>query len=217
MKNVVIKSAFLILTAFTLFMIPQAEAAVEYEVTVTNLTKGIILTPPIFATTRFNNQLSIFEAGQPSSSAIQKIAEGGDTSMLYDHFEAAGAVDVMTSPTPILPGESITMDVYGWPHGWLYFACMLVPTNDGFVALNGVKLRGLGSETYYLHAYDAGSEMNTEICADIPGPQCGGEGYNEEGGEGYIFPHPGTHGEADLSDEMYDWSDPVAMITVQRK
>ena len=89
---------------------------------------------------------------------------------------------------------------------------MLLPTNDGFVALNGDRI---WRQRIPLLSYDAGTEDNSELCADIPGPQCGGEGFNEDPGEGYVVPHAGIHGEAELSRFLYGWGDPVAIITIR--
>ena len=68
---------------------------------------------------------------------------------------------------------------------------MLLPTNDGVFSLNSVEGPFGSSQkeiTRYSVAYDAGSELNSETCATIPGPQCGGngEGYNPAGGEGFV-------------------------------
>ena len=96
-------------------------------------------------------------------------------------------------------------------------AAMLVPTNDTFVSLNGVRLPHRGSVTYLANAYDAGSEPNDELCANVPGPTCGGEGYSPAvDGEGYVFPAPGTHGDGDLKVSEHGWSGPVAKVTITR-
>ncbi|MDZ7808978.1 MAG: spondin domain-containing protein [Arhodomonas sp.] len=50
------------------------------------------------------------------------------------------------------------------PHQHLSLAAMILPTNDGFVALNGVAFpRGGETATHYLLGYDAGTEANDEI------------------------------------------------------
>ena len=93
---------------------------------------------------------------------------------------------------------------------------MLLPTNDTFVGLDAVRLPLRGKATFYANAYDAGSEPNDELCVNIPGPTCGGIGISaEEGGEGYVFPSPGIHGEGDLSVAQYNWQGPVAKVTVK--
>jgi hypothetical protein len=95
---------------------------------------------------------------------------------------------------------------------------MLVPTNDGFMALNSAHAPET-SETIRVPAYDAGTETNDELCATIPGPPgiCEGEGFNpsREGAEGFIHIHRGMHGSPDLDAATYDWRNPVAQITIQ--
>lgn len=48
------------------------------------------------------------------------------------------------------------------------------------------------------------------------GGMCGGEGFNEEEGEGYVHIHAGVHGIGDLDAAEYDWRNPVARIVIQR-
>ena len=58
---------------------------------------------------------------------------------------------------------------------------MLVPTNDAFVALNGVEgPKSRGTFTLVSPAYDAGTEDNDELGVSIPGPPvvCEGEGFS---------------------------------------
>jgi hypothetical protein len=105
---------------------------------------------------------------------------------------------------------------------------MLIPTNDSFVALEGVPLPVLGARDLHAPAYDAGTEANDQSCARIPGPRCGGAGYDPEpadGDEGHISISNGFHelGEVDdagsevLGPFLYDWRNPVARVTVRRK
>ena len=94
---------------------------------------------------------------------------------------------------------------------------MLLPTNDGFVALNGPRVRSRsGHRTFHLRSYDAGTEANDEVCTSIPGPQCDGEGFNAADGEGFVAPHAGLHGEGELSRMAFNWGEPVARVTVRQ-
>jgi len=127
----------------------------------------------------------------------------------------------------LLPGDSITVEVSA-AHGArrITVASMMLPTNDGFIALNGVKAPKRGSVTYYSPGYDAGSEPNDEICSNIPGPTCGGTGPSpsvDPFDEGYVHIHRGIHGSnpsgnfvSDLAADIYDWRNPVAKITITR-
>ena len=131
----------------------------------------------------------------------------------------------MVSSSGLLnPGASVTITVKtGGRFDHVSVAAMLIPTNDGFFAINGVagpkgnRLLGLDSP-----AYDAGSERNDERCASIPGPEfaeCGGPGGGgkpEGDEEGYVHIHAGIHGIGDLPPEVRDWRNPVARIVVRR-
>ena len=108
-------------------------------------------------------------------------------------------------------------------------AAMIIPTNDTFFAANGVKgpersKPGKGNAnresrtvTITVMAYDAGTELNDELCASLPGPGCGGDpGPPSDNGEGYIYPSPGIRGVGDLNANVLAWSNPVAVITITR-
>lgn len=186
----------------------------HYEVTFTNITHGMLLTPPIFALSR--RQIDIFEVGAPASLGLEMLAEGGLTDELRSELEAQGLQNVIQTMNGVMPGQSITVELEGDRWSRLNLASMLVPTNDGFVAMNGPRVwRALGASTFYLSAHDAGTEENDELCASIPGPDCGGEGFNSAGGEGGVVPHPGIHGEGELSRQTYNWGEPVAKVTVR--
>jgi hypothetical protein len=94
-------------------------------------------------------------------------------------------------------------------------AGMLIPTNDTFVALNAATLPRW-SQSHTVPAYDAGSEFNDELCANIPGPTCGGAGDSVEDGEGYVHISRGISGIGDLEPSSYDWRNPVARIGIKR-
>ena len=51
----------------------------------------------------------------------------------------------------------------------LSLVSMLIPTNDTFVGAN-MMLPGEGGMMGYAYAYDAGTEMNDELCSSIPNP-----------------------------------------------
>lgn len=211
-----IASALMLVAAST----ANADSAAQFEVSITNISKGVAFTPFIAAT--HTNALSFFELGAPASVEIAQIAEGGNIAPLQEVLASSSAVYGSTSTAGLLmPGETVTLAVdaprYALWWSKLSLAAMLLPTNDTFVSLNGVRLPAKGSVTYLANAYDAGSEPNDELCANIPGPTCGGEGYSPAvDGEGFVYPAPGTHGEGDLSVEAYGWSGPVAKVTVTR-
>jgi len=194
----------------------------DYHVTITNLTYSINFTPILVASQR--RPVSIFELGAPASDDLSAIAEGGDvgpmtTTLNHDH----NVVDVQNSGGLLGPGESVTVIVSG-DHGAKYIsvASMMLPTNDGFIGLNSVEVSKRGGAVFYSPGYDAGSEANDELCANIPGPTCGGSGPSPSDGEpnpgdeNYVHIHRGTHGVGDLAADRYDWRNPVARISVTR-
>jgi hypothetical protein len=189
-----------------------------YEVRITNVTRGQSFTPFLVATHR--KGVKLFEAGQPASPELAALAEGGATAPLATKLASLPEVKDTTSTGGLLgPGQSVTVRLRmddGFDH--LSLAAMLVPTNDGFVTLNGVKgPRGQEVLEFEAPAYDAGSEPNDELCANIPGPVCGGEGGSPSAdGEGYVHIHTGIHGIGNLVASDRDWRNPVAEISVRR-
>lgn len=190
----------------------------QYEVTVTNVTKGQSFTPFLVATHKRTVQL--FELGDPASSELAALAEGGDTSALAALLEGSAEVaDVSTSEGLLAPGQSVTITISSRGRAReISLAAMLIPTNDAFVALNGVALPRANRSTvlYMASAYDAGSESNDESCSNIPGPVCGGEGTSDGDAEGFVHIHSGIHGIADVPSAAYDWRNPVARVSIRR-
>ena len=190
-----------------------------YHVTITNLTHAVIFTPILVASQR--RAVPILELGAPASDELAAIAEGGDTAPMEAKLEAdPRVVDFGNSGGPLLPGASVTVIVSA-AHGAkrISVASMMLPTNDGFIALNSVRAPKHGSTTYFSPGYDSGTETNDELCAHIPGPICGGAGPSpgdDPVDEGYVHVHRGIHGIADLNAAVYDWRNPVAKITVRR-
>jgi len=214
--------ARLSLLAALIFTTSQAAAGGrdDFHVTITNLTYSINFTPILVASHR--RPVSIFEPGTPASDDLSAIAEGGDVgpmTITLNHDDHV--VDVQNSGGLLGPGGSVTVIVSG-DHGAKYIsvASMMLPTNDGFIGLNSAEVSRRGAAVFYSPAYDAGSEANDELCVNIPGPTCGGNGPSpgsaNPGDENYVHIHRGMHGIGDLAADRYDWRNPVARITVTR-
>ena len=193
----------------------QAE---EYRVTITNLTQAQYFTPILVASHERGHP--VFLPGQPASGELEAVAEGGDTGPLAASLDASDDVyDISVSEGLLAPGESVTVEVEGKKdYRYISLVSMLIPTNDAFIGLSGVKVprRKNSAAMIPVPAYDAGTELNDESCASIPGPVCGGAGMSAEGGEGFIHVHPGIHGTGDLSSATYDWRNPAALVTIER-
>ena len=210
------KKAVLVLLASLLASTTAAARDRTYEVTVTNITAGQAFTPIIAATHR--SSIAFFELGQPASHELEMLAEGGATMPLEDLLNANPSVvnNVTTTMGLLGPGESVTFYIDGrLRHDVLSFAAMLLPTHDTFVAIDSIRLPVRHSMTY-AKAYDAGTEINDESCANIPGPVCMGAPYSEEGGEGFVHVANGIHGMGDLAPELFDWRNPVASVSIRR-
>lgn len=194
----------------------------RFEVTITNLTRGQQFTPILVASHKSN--VKMFELGKPASAELAILAEEGNTAPLAAALSALPDTgQVVTGSGLTNPGASTTLVVDGRRgFGFLSVAAMLIPTNDGFFAVNGIALpRGNDRLTLTSPAYDAGSERNDELCVSIPGPffaECGGSGGGGKpgGGEGYVHIHAGIHGIGNLPAATRDWRNPVALITVRR-
>lgn len=194
-----------------------SEGRGAYEVTVTNVTQGEIFTPIMVAS--HPRGIRLFELGHPAGTELAMLAEGGDTGPLSALLMNQGAHDVATADDVLPPGGSVTLtvDTRGKSR-YLSVASMLVPSNDAFFAVNGVRgPRGNDTSILFSPAYDAGSETNDELCVSIPGPPfiCQGEGFNTTDGEGYVHIHPGIQGVGDLIAAQHDWHNPVAKISIR--
>lgn len=198
--------------------VAQASGGATYEVTITNLTRAQAFTPIMVASHR--KGVKLFELGSAASTELSTIAEDGNPGPLTTALEANHRViDVENSGGLLMPGHSVTVTVSAG-HGAkeVSVASMMIPTNDSFIALNGVRApKGNKTTVYYSPGYDAGSEPNDESCLNIPGPVCGGAGHSPEaGGEGYVHVSAGIAGIGDLAADTYDWRNPTAKIVIKR-
>ncbi len=195
----------------------SADSNTAYHVTVTNITNSISFTPILVTSHR--KGISLYELGSPASDELTAVAEGGDTAPLAAVLEADPRVaDVQNSGGLLEPGQSVTVTVSARKGArYISLASMMLPTNDGFIALNSVKAPRHRTVTYYSQGFDAGTEPNDELCISIPGPTCGGQGPSPgAGGEGYVHINRGIHGIGDLAPDVYDWRNPVAEINITR-
>jgi hypothetical protein len=207
-------------------------------VEITNLTNGTHFTPLLVAA--HNRRTHLFQVGMEASDSLQAMAEGGDISGLSQDVTEAGGV-VVEDPAEgfLAPGEtaSATLYVYGHRRSHLSIVAMLLPTNDGFVGLDALKIpftRGI--YTYYLNGYDAGTEANDEIVngggapgtpgipAD-PGDHAGVGGTGAAGADTNHTVHvhrsilgddDPTGGVSDLDRSIHRWLNPVAKVVIRR-
>lgn len=213
--------------------------AAELDVSVENITRGLFFTPLIV--TAHPEGSSLFELGSQASDELRAMAEGGDLSGIESAMTALGATQQLNPAGGLLiPGASTTatLNTDGTSNVILSLAGMILPTNDGFVALNGIEIpQSAGTYTYYAKAYDAGTEANDEIVGSgavgeagfpAPGPVAASLGANGTGvnaaSEGFVHIHRGALGDleadggvSDLDSTAHRWLNPVAKITVTVK
>ena len=206
-----------------------ALAQTTYEVTIHNLTRGQLITPPLVVV--HDSSTSLFSVGQPASMELATLAEEGNPVPLMEAAMAMeGVHDVGVAlgpgdPPVIPPGQSASVMVES-THGYRHVSVvgMLATTNDSFFAVSGVQgplPRSLfyvttSSKTLNAPAYDAGSEANSESCDYIPGPPCGSHVHDDAEAEGFIHISNGIQGVGDVSAADSDWRNPVARVTITR-
>ena len=193
-----------------------ADDGKPYQITVTNLTRKQVVTPPLVLS--HQNSYTLFRIGQPAGEPLAALAEGGDTQPLAALLGTQDDVYAVNAATgPIMPGQSQTISIRAkGKFNKLTVAGMLATTNDAFFALKSVDLPKGKAKTYTALAYDAGSEANTELCEHIPGPPCGNGARMLSGAEGFVHVHNGIHGVGDLNEAAMDWNNPVVEIMVEK-
>ena len=221
-------SIFALVVALVVIGHPMSASAQDmYQVKITNLTPGQAFTPFLLAT--HSMDVNMYLPGTQASDNLRAIAEMGDISgmqMMLEGMKGMGVMDVM-GEEHMFTGPGVTKEfmisgMYGYR---LSLVSMLIPTNDTFVGAN-MMLPGEGGMMGYAYAYDAGTEMNDELCSSIPNPpvpeadyaECDAHGAGEAVGmgEGGIVISNGIHGHGDFMPMMRDWKNPVARITINK-
>jgi len=229
--------ALALATGLTTVFGATATQAATWDVTVTNLTNGNHFTPLLLTT--HDHDTHLFEVGMPASLPIEHMAECGHLNPLLATTEV-GAIDADTIADPagglLNPGSNTTaMLVTDETH--LTVVAMVLPTNDAFLGLSQHIPSEAGTYTYYVNAYDAGTEGNDEVLMTagactytdtgmMPGAPgmdagSGGTGVSTSDSNTMIHVHRGvlgdqnaTGGNSDLDSTIHRWQNPVAKITV---
>ncbi|WP_354625349.1 spondin domain-containing protein [Psychromonas sp. MME2] len=185
-----------------------------------------------------DDQSALFHVGEAASDALQKMAEGGDTSQLSAEITNMGGVTLDLTSAPTLAGVTSSGNLDTGSNMYLSLGAMLLPTNDGFVGLDSWKIpTQAGTYTIMLNAYDAGTEINDEIIngggmlgvqgipADPSGHAgTGGSGASSSEGNQSVHIHPGNIGDndpmggfSDLNSSVHRWLNPVAKLVITVK
>lgn len=208
--------------------IAMAERTVTVEIT--NMTNALYYTPLLVSA--HNKHAHVFEAGTTASASLQAMAEGGNLSGLITDLDSVGANNSVNPAAGLLaPGASTTTSLtVNRGNRYLSIAAMLLPTNDGFVGLDAMKIpKKEGRHTFYLNAYDAGTEANDEVIngggapgtPGIPADPGGNSGTGASGVTGAdhnstVHIHRGVAGgpNSDLNAAVHKWLNPVAKVVV---
>lgn len=195
----------------------------SYEVTVQNLSENQPLSP-VAAQLHTENYRG-WNLGSPASDGLELLAEGGDNSTFL--ATQTHVVSSQSGTGIIVPGgsESLTLVSMGSAGLQLTVATMLVNSNDAFAGTTGTDISSLAtgeSLSLNLPLYDAGTEMNDELAAHIPGPAGNGEGFAAARNDvDYVAMHPGFvsaddgYAESALN-ASHKVDAPVARLTITR-
>jgi hypothetical protein len=227
----------LLISASMLYAANTPAGGRDVSVEITNLTNAIYFTPLLVA--RHNRNTDLFELGEAASANLQAMAEGGDISGLISDLEAGGN-DYVDNPAGglLAPGATAIakFDHVRGHKRYLSIVGMLLPTNDGFVGLDSLKIpKRKGTYTYTLQGYDAGTEANDEIITGGGAPNAPGipadPGMNAGSGglasveadhnqtvhlhRGNIGDNDPIGGNSDLDARVHSWQGPVAKVVIR--
>jgi len=167
----------------------------------------------------------LFTPGGNASVNLEMLAEGGLTHN-WDVLVTEDTFSNFSKPhfhigNAIPAGETLTLEVLATTtNQFISMAAKMNQTNDGFAGVHLFKFNVSDDpvlEEFVGYAWDAGTEANDELAKNIIGAPFFGQGYNASrvGGEGFISIHRGIHGIGNLTASVYDWRDPVMILTIE--
>lgn len=192
----------------------------EFEITIENMTPATAdgasqpFSPPLLVT--HSRNFHLYRLGSYASEELAQIAQDANSAPMLEYLAQSSQVNqVVQGDGVVFPGSMTKLRVKATPvRDKLSLVTMLVNTNDAFAGLDAVNFPKHGTLVYYLRAYDAGSEKNTELAAHIPGPCCGNPFMGISTHE-RIRVHKGIKGIGDLDPVVYGWQQPVAKLTIK--
>jgi len=218
MKKLVLATAITAALSFNPVFADDDSDMMIYHVTITNATVNHKIAPPIIIAHEKGFQL--FKLGDdtsPASMELATLAETGNPGPLANMLSMDSNVSaVVTGDALIHGGVPYTVEIHAPKNTLFSVAAMLASTNDAFTAAMNIKAPKSNKHTHAMGmTFDAGSEMNNEDCAYVPGPPCTGMSGNANApGEGFISIHSGISGKAGIPAAMYDWRGPTSMISI---
>jgi len=191
-----------------------------FKASLTNLTKGQVMTPPVWVV--HQPSFALFTLGEEASEGLKRQARDGKVELLVEELGSAnGVIRTIVGGGPIMPGQTQEVVFSGSPNDRLSVASMLASTNDAFASHRGLPLNPSSvkksgkKQVIFLYAYDAGAETNNESCDYIPGPPCGQEHVDTIGNEGFVHFHPGLDLLGDL-DSSHTFAGIAARVSIER-
>ena len=174
------------------------------------------------------NSDRVFQTGREASFGVQAVAENGMPGELAGEWNDLGLANTVALPAegpgPIFGGDSRTFE-FSSDDSRFSLVTMLICTNDGFGGVDTRRLPNRVGQTtnHTIRAYDAGTEINTQMDADlVPVPFCGdpeiGDGATNPAlaEDGVVRPHRGIRRNVGDIPQMYDFSRIVGRVTVER-
>lgn len=154
---------------------PPAPRNAVYEVTYINTTLDQPISP--VALIAHNENYRLFDDGARANEALERMAEGGDNSLIISEAQGHTATYTTSSTSgPIAPASNATLRVQipATQNEWFVTSVgMLVNTNDAFAGANHQKVSKLAvGQSVRLNTltWDSGTEANDEAAGTIPGP-----------------------------------------------
>jgi len=187
-----------------------------FKASITNLTKGQVMTPPVLVV--HQPSFALFALGEEASEGLKRQARDGEVQLLVDELKIAkGVIHTLVGGGPIMPGQTQEVVISGPPNAQLSVSSMLASTNDALASYRGLSLHPSKrkKQVIFLYVYDAGAETNNESCNYIPGPPCGQENVDTIENEGFVHFHPGLDLLGDL-DSSHTFAGIAARVIIER-
>ena len=200
----------------------EAPAAVDFGLTLENLTDGQPITPPVAVV--HDPNVDVFDYTSPTQlDGIDDLSEGGvQDDLLATLSVMPGVVRAyaLDSGGPILPGTSYTERLLSGIEGAnVSVVGMFACTNDAYVRATQT-LTVIGGDLFpalpaIALVIDSGAEDNDERFASVPCLGGAPAALSEGLGEGGRSVHSGISGRADLSRETHGWdSEATALLFI---
>lgn len=201
--------------------LPAPQMNYEFTVEVKNLTQAQPLSP---ITVGLHQSGELWKVGESASVVLEQVAEGGDNSAL---LSLSLFNQTIAGEAPLMPGAAVNLSLTTpvLENQKISVISMMVNTNDGFTGLNALDVSAMDVgevKMYSTYAYDAGTEINSEMAGTIPGPADGGEGFNAARDDvDYVSMHPGVVSNDDgLSQSIlsgyHKFDNPLMTVSITR-